>query len=105
MLGLLHLGRELLGEALQWAHRKLDRSRDQEETYEVSIDAPPPEQDDEDQLFCVHCDVPVTRINFTGFAGKGDPKPYRHKVGVKNICNNTTLSENEVTKTPAFDYE
>ena len=56
-----------------------------------------PPDDDGVQRYCRHCSDPVQLITFTGFAGKGDPRPYRHAVGVKTTCSLATLSSEDVT--------
>jgi hypothetical protein len=64
----------------------------------MSIDAPPIEQDEPDK-FCKHCFQKLVRINFTGFAGKGEPHPYKHKLPMQVPCPvGPTLKESETTE-------
>ena len=53
---------------------------------------------DEGPRWCTHCQQPVELIQFSGFAGKGDPRPYRHKRPITVPCAaGPTLKESETT--------
>ena len=53
--------------------------------------------------YCKHCDQPVVRIRYSGVAGKGDIKPFKHRYNKTKVnqeqCHRTTLSEDDVVDT------
>lgn len=63
------------------------------------------EEELEERRFCRHCWGEVEKINFSGFAGKGDPRPWKHRRPQQVPCTLTTLKdEDTTTDAPDFDY-
>jgi hypothetical protein len=68
----------------------------------------PNEQVDfQETAYCKYCYQPVVRIKYTGTAGRGDIRPYKHLYNRSplnvEICHRATLSEDDVTDSTPWD--
>lgn len=62
-------------------------------------------EQEEPNRYCKSCGGKLQKIVFTGFAGKGDPRPYKHALPQKVPCAMTTIKEDETTEEDSgFDF-
>lgn len=60
-------------------------------------------------MYCRFCDQPVVRIIYTGTAGRGEVKPYKHAYSNTKVnqqrCHRVNLTEAEVTDVNLWDLD